>query len=458
MTTKNELLRALPKIDLLLTVPAVSEYIPFIGRPAVADICRSQVEHAKDRAENEGVIPDIAAVTQAVLHTLKGAKALLLGRVINGTGILLHTNLGRAPLGETLFQEAAVLAGAYCNLEIDVSERRRGVRGAGVSTLLRGLCAAEDAVVVNNNAAALFLTLSALAKDKEVIVSRGELVQIGGGFRIPDILRDAGAHLKEVGTTNITTISDYVNAITENSALVLTVHRANFAMSGFVESPAVRDLRAHIAKDLPIVTDLGSGNFVREIGALRVREPTPRDALADGADLVCFSCDKMLGASQGGVIAGKEPLIQRIKRHPIMRVVRPDKLTFAVLQTVLTHLVSGQIDRIPLWRMAGLSADFLKTRVEKFIRLHNLDPTVFQPGPCESAFGGGSTPEERIPSFGLRIVDRSADDVARRFQHREPPIVGRIVDDCFLLDFRTLLDTDEALLAAACLALKIDHT
>jgi L-seryl-tRNA(Ser) seleniumtransferase len=292
-----------------------------------------------------------------------------------------------------------------------------------------------------------------LANGRDVVVSRGELVQIGGGFRIPDILKSAGANLIEVGTTNITTVADYADAVTENTALVLTVHRANFTMSGFVESPCIADLRAALGPEILIVSDLGSGNLVREIAGQKVTEPTPGDALRQGANLVCFSCDKMLGATQGGVIAGKADLVRRVKRHPIMRVVRPDKLTFAALQTVLSHHLLGDRQHIPLWRMAAEDAASLELRVKKFIDENKLDKTMFELVACESTFGGGTTPEEKIPSFGLRILKMRADEIATTFQQLEPPVLGRIVDDRFQIDFRTLLDNDEEFLAAACLKL-----
>jgi L-seryl-tRNA(Ser) seleniumtransferase len=347
----------------------------------------------------------------------------------------------------------ATLCG-YCNLEIDVLERRRGVRGPGVTNLIRQLTGAEDAVVVNNNAAALFLLLSTFASGKEVIVSRGELVQIGGGFRIPDILKNAGAVLKEVGTTNITTSKDYMDAVTDETAMILKVHQANFSMHGFVASPSIRELLRAGCVNVPIVSDLGSGNMVKKIGGRCISEPTPEEMLKEGAALVSFSTDKMLGAVQGGIIAGKGALVDRLKRHPVMRVVRVDKLTFGILQTVLGHYLAGEPERIALWQMVETSANTLAARVESFVATHGLPKDVFVPVETEATFGGGATPGTAIPSYGLGIsAPKGPDTIAAFFQKRSPPVIGTVRGDLFVIDFRTVLEADEALLAQSCIAL-----
>ena len=448
--SKNELMRKLPQIDRLADVPSIASAASVLGRRTALHFCRKRVELAKIAAETEGLEPNFDHISQEVIADIERMKGQLLRPVINGTGILLHTNLGRAPLGESLFREMAPLVAGYCNLEIDIEQRQRGVRAPGVAGLLRQLCGAEDAVVVNNNAAALFLTLSSLAKGREVIVSRGELVQIGGGFRIPDILRDSGATLVEVGTTNITTAEDYASAVTENTALVLSVHRANFTMRGFVRAPGLSEIRDAVERSIPVVFDLGSGNLMREAGGCRINEPTPEQALRQGADLVCFSCDKMIGSTQAGVIAGKESLVRMLKQHPVMRVVRPGKLTFAALQVVLIRYLSGNAEELPLWKAASASVDDLHARVRRFIDTYGLDPLLFEPCPCDSTFGGGTGPEERIPSFGLRIRGLRADAAAGAFQQHTPPVVGRIVDGWFLLDFRTIDSSEEEAVASAC--------
>ena len=454
MNDKNQLLRRLPKIDKLASEPVCAAASRRLGRIAVTDICRSAVDAAKAAALRDGTPPDIDTLRASVSAGIVSAMSKMVGRVINGTGVMLHTNLGRAPLGPELFETLKAELSGYCNLEIDILERRRGIRGPGVTSLIRQLTGAEDAVVVNNNAAALFLVLSAFANGKEVIVSRGELVQIGGGFRIPDILKNAGATLKEVGTTNITTVRDYLDAVTDETAMILKVHQANFSMNGFVEFPSIRDLLTAGALPVPIVSDLGSGNIVKQIGDWAIPEPTPAEMLKEGAALVTFSTDKMLGAGQGGIIAGKAALIATLKRHPVMRVVRVDKLTFGILQTILSHYLAGEPEHIALWQMAGSDAPKIKARVERFIDTHGLPTNHFEVVETHATFGGGSTPGITIPSFGLGI--RSADGpdaVAAFFQKQTPPVVGTVGGDLFLLDFRTVFDTDAPLLGQNCLAL-----
>lgn len=448
-------MRGLPSVDSLLKSDFAVAEARILGHASVAEICRAAVENARARALREQRAPDPGEIEDDIRNACKKARSKRLGKVINGTGVLLHTNLGRAPLGRALFEELAERIGGYCNLEIDVLERRRGVRGPFVSTLLSQLCRAEDAIVVNNNAAALHLILRELAGAREVIISRGELVQIGGGFRIPDILSSSGAMLKEVGTTNITTTTDYLNALNEKTAMILKVHQSNFDMTGFVKSPDIRELRGLDLGNACLVSDLGSGNLVRSVGDLAIGEPTPAEVLNAGADLVCFSCDKMLGGVQGGVIAGKAELIARLKKNPLMRVVRVDKLTYAALQVVLGHHLLGDHRRVLLWDMAAVPARELATRARSFLTEHGLDPAIFSVAECTSTFGGGSVPGSEIPSAGIRIAGgRSADGVALFFQEQEPPVVGTVKDGAFTIDFRTVFPEDQPVLAQFCLALQ----
>jgi L-seryl-tRNA(Ser) seleniumtransferase len=370
--------------------------------------------------------------------------------VINGTGVLLHTNMGRAPLGRELFEEVAEAVGGYSNLEMNVLERKRGIRGPHVSALLAQACGAEDAVVVNNNAAALFLILREFAAGKEVVISRGELVQIGGGFRIPDILSSSGAVLREVGTTNITSLEDFDRARGPNTGLLLKVHHSNFRMDGFVETPGLRELAALRTQELPLVSDLGTGNLVRSTASGPVREPTPADAIRDGADLVCFSCDKLLGGVQGGVIAGRRELVSRLRRNPVMRVIRVDKIVYAALQVVLRHHLAGEHSRVTLWRMGGATAKEVGQRAAAFLEREGLPADRFEVVESVATFGGGSTPGEEIRSAAIRLrADRSPDAVAGWFQREEPPVVGTVREGAFQIDFRTVLPEDEAPLAAA---------
>ncbi len=454
MNDRQMLLSKLPKIDALLKSDEAIHHIPLLGRDAVVHICRNAVEQAKQRALKQGIEPMLNQVTADIAKQCKSARSRILGPVINGTGVLLHTNLGRAPLGSNLFTEIGNTVGGYSNLEIDVLDRKRGIRGPHVSSLLAQVCDTEDAVVVNNNAAALFLILREFAPGKEVIVSRGELVQIGGGFRIPDILSSSGAVLSEVGTTNITTLADFEAAVTPNTGLVLKVHQSNFRMDGFVKAPDIRELANGALGDATLVSDLGSGNVVRRTDGLALGEPTPADMIKQGADLVCFSCDKMLGGVQGGVIAGKANLIARLKKNPVMRVVRVDKITYAALQVVLTHHLNGDHDKVKLWSMVLADKNAVEKRVKGFISEYGLSKDNFSTVDTNATFGGGSTPGGEIPSAALKInADRKPDEIARFFQEWEPPIVGTVNQGDFQLDFRTILQEDEPTLAEACKAL-----
>jgi L-seryl-tRNA(Ser) seleniumtransferase len=450
MSDIQKLLARLPQIDVLLRSSAAQSAVPDLGHRAVVEICRTAVKQAKTLAVEEGIAPENDAIAADIANGCRRARSRLLGRVINGTGVLLHTNLGRAPLGEQVFEYLAEIASGYCNVELDVLERRRGVRGPGVSSLLSQLCGAEDAIVVNNNAASLFLILGEFAQGKEVIVSRGELIQIGGGFRIPDILTGSGATLREVGTTNITSSDDYCSAINDNTAMLLKVHHSNFKMDGFVESPSISMLRQQDLGGALLVSDLGSGNPVRKGDGEFAAEPTPADMLKAGADLVCFSCDKMLGGVQGGVIAGKSELIKRLKKNPIMRVVRVDKLTYGALQYVLTQHLQGKHDNVQLWSMASTTREDLRQRIEQFKSVHNFDSKQVVSIDSDATFGGGSTPGSKIPSAALRLVaSHSPDKIAQLFQEHEPPIIGTVHDGYFQIDFRTILPRDEAPLADA---------
>jgi L-seryl-tRNA(Ser) seleniumtransferase len=449
----NELMRGLPRIDSLLESPAVASHAGPLGRAGVAAICRGAVERAKQRARDAGAAPDRERILGEIVAECRRARSRILGRVVNGTGVILHTNLGRAPLGTGLLSALAETVGGYCNLEIDVLDRARGSRGANVSSLLAQACGSEDALVVNNNAAALFLILREFAAGREVIVSRGELVQIGGGFRIPDILESTGASLREVGTTNITTLGDFSGVLGERTAILLKVHHSNFRMDGFVESPDVRDLAPLRSERVLLVSDLGTGNLVRRSGDRPLREPTPADMIEAGADLVCFSCDKLLGGVQGGVIAGRADLVARLRRNPVMRVIRVDKLVYAALQHVLTAHLAGDSERIPIWRMAGAGREQVRVRAADFLERSGIrDPRVAVVD-SEATFGGGSTPGETIPSAAIRLAGAASPDAtARWFQEREPPVLGTVKSGAFQVDFRTILPEDEPFLSRALLA------
>jgi L-seryl-tRNA(Ser) seleniumtransferase len=363
------------------------------------------------------------------------ARAPSLRRVINATGVIVHTNLGRAPLAETALDRVREIARGYSNLEYDVDAGGRGSRQDHIAGILRRLTGAEAALVVNNNAAAVLLALAALAEGREVLVSRGELIEIGDGFRIPDVLERSGARLREVGTTNRTRAGDYETAIGPETAVLLRVHQSNFRVVGFTARPSLRELgdvaRRH---DLPLVDDLGSGALV-DIGD----EPTARASLAAGADLVCFSGDKLLGGPQAGIIAGRADLVEKLRRHPLQRALRADKLTLAALEGTLTLAVDAP-DEIPVLRMLREPAEAVRARAARLAELvgGEVEETV-------ARAGGGSLPLTELPSFACAVEE----GLAAKLRLGDPPVIAVVRDGRTLLDCRTLTDGDAEEVAGA---------
>jgi L-seryl-tRNA(Ser) seleniumtransferase len=369
--------------------------------------------------------------------------------VINGTGVLVHTNLGRTPLAE-----ASAAPSGYSNLEYDLAAGKRGKRGRLVESMIARLAGAEAALIVNNNAAAVYLILSGLAAGKEVVISRGELVQIGGGFRIPEILERSGAVLREVGTTNKTTVDDYAQAIGSGTALILKVHRSNFKMTGFVAEAGLRELAdlGH-QNGVPVIMDLGSGavSDVRQYGL--PHEPTLADSIADNADLVSASGDKLFGGPQAGLIAGKKELTERLRKDPFYRALRPDKTALAgVGFAARAHLDGAAAERLPLYRMLSLGLDKLRQRAESIMPRLQDDGVDCRVIHTEATVGGGSLPEESFPSIGLEIrFAPGAEALAERMRAHDPPIIGYIAEDTYRLDLRTILNEQDEILTAAIL-------
>jgi L-seryl-tRNA(Ser) seleniumtransferase len=366
-----------------------------------------------------------------------------LRNVINATGVVLHTNLGRAPLAGF-----SPIAG-YSNLEYDLSEGRRGKRDMHVSKLLERLLE-RPAIVVNNNAAAVYLALSELAAGCEVVVSRGELIEIGDGFRIPEIMARSGAVLREVGTTNRTRIEDYRAAINERTRLLLRVHPSNFHIRGFTEKPDLKQL-AGLARErgIPLYEDLGSGCIV-DLRTFGITEPLVSDSLAAGVNLVSFSCDKLLGGPQAGILAGDAHLVTRIRRNPMFRALRVDKLIYQALETTLRHYLFDRVEEIPAIRMLAQTEDEIRNRAERFReRLPKLRSTLVR---GESVAGGGSTPDQSLPTW-LIAIECDAISLERKLRKGEPPVVARIENDLLVLDLRTVLADEEDLLASALQAL-----
>src|SRR6267378_3086836 len=374
--------------------------------------------------------------------------------VINATGVILHTNLGRAPLSGAAVEEIRRSATSYSNLEYDLEAGARGKRDAHVAELLERLTGAEAAIVVNNCAAAVLLVLAALAKGGEVIVSRGELIEIGDGFRIPEIMAQSGAVLREVGTTNRTRIVDYEDAINENTRLLLRVHPSNFTITGFTEKPSMEELVALGRRvGLPLVEDLGSGCLV-DLSSAGITEPTVRQSVDAGVSIVMFSGDKLLGGPQAGIIAGKKELVARVRRHPLFRALRVDKLTIAALETTLGAYLRAAWDEIPAMRMIRMTPQELKRRAEHFIRELRpelpLDEVEIEITDGTSLAGGGSTPSQSLPSKVIRIASArySATKLEQRLR-RAPAgisVIGRVEDDRLILDLRTVFPEQESLL------------
>jgi L-seryl-tRNA(Ser) seleniumtransferase len=442
--------RAIPSIDKLRQREGVAALEQTHGHPAVLDALRAEADRIREDLAGGADVTDISGeIERGAAARLARDTAYSLRPVINATGVIIHTNLGRAPLGAAAVARVAEVASGYSNLEYDLEAGGRGRRDVHAERQICRLTGAQAACVVNNNAAATLLTLAALAAGREVLVSRGELVEIGGGFRVPDVMAQSGAMLREVGTTNRTRVSDYAAAISDRTALILRVHPSNFRIEGFTERPEVRDLAALAHRfSLPLVDDLGSGYLGEAHPALR-HEPSVSRTLDDGADVVMFSGDKLLGGPQAGIVAGTGELLERIRRHPLMRALRVDKLTYAALEATL-QAAAGHRGEIPVAAMLDLSAGDIRLRAEQFAT------TVVAPLSADivkgaSTIGGGSAPGATLPTWLVRLTHEtlSAAALERRLRSLDPPIVARIVDDHVVLDLRTVFPEQDSPLARA---------
>ncbi len=448
-------LRSIPQLERLLSITRFSPFIKKMGRTIVAEIARNEIARFRDEIL-KNVEPPSSTIEDRLEHALQTAALRRLQRVINGTGVIIHTNFGRAPLPRAILNDLSNELSGYCNLEFYIPEKRRGKRGGFAEEQICSLTGAEDALVVNNNAAALFLILSEFARNRSVVISRGELVQIGGGFRIPDIMRQSGARLIEVGTTNITTLEDYRSAIDADTAMILSVHRSNFTMEGFTKSPGLAELASLKSENLLLVRDLGSGNFVSDRLLPKPFEPTIFFELSLGPDLVSFSGDKLLGTSQAGIIVGRKELIEKLRKNPLMRVIRVDKVTYHLLQNILLYYANGEWHTLPLWEMILAPVKDIKRRALRFMRL--LPGEMKQCAsiiPLKSTFGGGAMPTAEIESLGvsLTIGGLSASEIYDHFIAWRVPIAGIIINDTYALDFRTVFDRDIREIADAAIAL-----
>lgn len=466
--SKSDLYRKLPSIDDLLGAPELASLIVREGQPAVTEAARSVIARLREEIA-AGRLPDLESVqlalanlSEAIARQLRLTMAFSLRPVINATGVILHTNLGRAPIAEAALKRIGEVAGRYSNLEFDIAAGERGKRDVHVERLFSRLLNQEGVsgirtVVVNNCAAAVLLALNTLAEGGEVIVSRGELVEIGGSFRVPDVMSKSGAILREVGTTNRTRIQDYENAINEKTRLLLRVHRSNFAIIGFTEQPSLEGLAALGRKhNITVMEDLGGGAFV-PLRSLGVNESGVADSLRAGVDLVTYSGDKMLGGPQAGMLSGREALIKRVRANPLFRALRVDKLTYAALEATLFEYIRQNYDAIPFVRMLRISAEQVRDRAgrlaEKLKASAHLRCEIIA---GESLVGGGSAPTSTLPTFLLAITaeSASADQLAARLRAHSPPIVTRVEDGQVLLDLRTVFDDEESEIARALLEIQ----
>ena len=444
-------LRALPSVHQLLEEEAASALIAEHGRPLV----RFAVQRILDDERRSGAVAEPKARWSGIERVIQELRRPRLRPVVNATGVILHTNLGRAPLAAAAAEAAAAIAGRYSTLEFDPRTGRRGRRHDLAGELLRHVSGAEAAAVVNNCAAAVLLMLAALAKGKEVIVARGELVEIGGGFRMPEIMRLSGARLVEVGTTNRTRAEDYASSITPRTAAIMKVHASNFQVVGFTESVEIKALAA-IAREhrLLLLHDLGSGALLDTAAYGLGEEPGIQDSVQSGADLVACSADKLLGGPQAGLLFGRAALIDRVMKHPFARAVRVDKLALAALIATLDLYVTQSVRELPIWNMLGASAESLALRARAWQSRLMESGVAADVAPAESTVGGGSLPGERLATTVLAITPRrgGAADLLRTLREHEPPVIGRIVEERVLLDPRTVLPGEDEIVIAAVLA------
>ena len=433
--------RAIPSVDAV--AQAIEQLAPDVPTRVAVRAARDEIEAVRGAVSRGGepAAPDSIAEAGALRARLVLSDAPR--PVINATGVIIHTNLGRAPLSDRALAAVSAAAQGYSDLEYDLATGRRGSRSNHILDVVREVSGAEAALVLNNNAAAVFLALEAHAGGREVLVARGEAIEIGGGFRIPDILQASGARLRDVGTTNRTRVEDFARAVTDETAAIMRVHPSNFAQVGFTESPDAREL-ANLAREcgLLLINDLGSGALLDTASYGLAREPLIGEALEAGADLVTFSGDKLLGGPQAGVIVGSAQVIEPIARRPLARALRPDKMTIAGLRATLGHYLRDEAeDEVPVWQMIAAGVDDLRERAERMTSGGNGLRVV----DSSAAVGGGSLPGQELPSVAIEVTDAKtdADDMARRLRDSVRPVIGRIHRRRLRLDMRTVLPRDE---------------
>jgi L-seryl-tRNA(Ser) seleniumtransferase len=441
--------RVIPSIDVLRSRQGVRALEARHGADATVTALRAGADQARQRIAGGEQVDDAgAAIERFAAESLATQHRGSLRPVINATGVVIHTNLGRAPLADAAIERVTAIARGYSNLEYDLARGERGSRTVHAESLLTAITGAEAAIVVNNNAAATMLILSGLASGREVVISRGELVEIGGGFRVPDVMRQSGALLREVGTTNRTRISDYTAACSPATAMWLRVHPSNFRIEGFTERPSLEQLAA-AAKQMHValVEDIGSGCLVDDIAG----EPSVQASIAAGVDIVCFSGDKMLGGPQAGIIAGRKTLVDQLRTHPLMRALRADKITFALLEATLAEYAAGRASQtVPVQRMLRATPDEIEARVQVLagqLAAHGWRVAMIS---GSSAIGGGSAPGVELPTVLLSVTrdGESASQTEAMLRALDPPVIARIEHDRVVLDLRTVLPRQDEQLAA----------
>jgi L-seryl-tRNA(Ser) seleniumtransferase len=448
-------LRGLPSVEQLLQTQVAAELIASYGRPLTLQAIRSVLERVRSQTAqaSETTLPNREGLLDHATSLLQDWTNPKLVSVINATGVLLHTNLGRAPLSASSLAAMEAVSRSYSNLELDLETGKRGSRLSYVETLLQQLTSAESAMVVNNNAAALLLILSALARRKKVVIPRSQLVEIGGGFRLPEVMQQSGAKLVEIGTTNKVWLADFEKALLEPAAMVLHAHRSNFKIIGFTGEPDWKDIinLAHQGGVI-CVDDLGSGALLPTEHYNLAHEPTVQESLAAGSDLVCFSGDKLLGGPQAGIIIGKAALIDKLKKHPLARALRADKLCLAALTATLLHYLKDEAEtEIPIWRMMALTPEQIRQTAMQWAARIGQGEVVAG----ESTVGGGSLPGETIPTFLLALSVKSSTRFVEKLHRQQPPIIARTENDRILLDPRTVMpDQEGALLVGLMNAIK----
>jgi L-seryl-tRNA(Ser) seleniumtransferase len=449
----TSVVRQLPSVDRLLQIPTITNLSAEFGHVATVDAIRTVLDDTRRAVLAGASLPADDVLVQAVHAYFQKQRLCSLQPVINATGVIIHTNLGRAPLSQATVQAMATVAAGYSNLEFDLAAGERGGRGASVERLLTRFTGAEAALAVNNNASAVLLVLTALAAGRGVVISRGQLVEIGGGFRVPDVMRQSGARLIEVGTTNRTHLRDYRQALEEHDGVgaLLRAHRSNFQLVGFVTEPTLSEIAALAHENnLILIDDLGSGALLDTTAYGLDHEPMAQESIIAGADIVCFSGDKLLGGPQAGIIIGRADLVQRVRRHPWARAVRMDKVALAGLEATLAHYAKGEAaEQVPVWKMISRPVAEIKRQAQRWERRLRTLGLVAKVMEGRSTIGGGSLPGTTLPTWWVALTVPSPDALGNRLRQGEPPVITRIEDDRLLLDPRTVLAGQEKHLLTA---------